>query len=125
MKIPYLQIKFNNEIELIDKLLKIYDLSREIADGVQPKPLRKFERDILIYYMRYGYSKETKLIIEKDTDKKSNAIIQTDFLLKKAGYLEDSKNNFRMKKLNTALEKIRQDFVVKKNKVYGLHFLPR
>ena len=124
-KIPYLQINYNNEIELIDKLLKIYDLAKEeVINSKNGKPyqLRKFERDVLIYYIRYGYSKETKNMIIKDTDKKPNSIVQTDFLLKEAGYLEDLETNYRMKKLNPHLEKIRIDFVLKKNKVYGLHF---
>lgn len=125
MKIPYLQIKFKNEIELIDKLLRIYELSKESNNEEKVKNLRKFERDVLIYYIRYGYSKDTKNMIQEDTGKKLNALIQIDHLLKKQGYLEDLETNFRMKKLNPYLEKIRQDFIVKKNRVYGLHFLPK
>lgn len=122
-KIPYLQITFKNEVDLIDKLLRIYDLSRKDDINKPHKQLRNFERQILNYYIRYGYSKETKTLIQEDTNKKLNAIIQTDFLLKEAGYLEDLENNYRMKKLNPYLEKIRQDFIQRKNRVYGIHFL--
>ncbi len=124
MNIPYLQILYNNDFELIEKLLKIYEVSKEPVfdeDGKELK-LRNFERGVLKYYIMYGYSKETKNMIEQDMSKKNNAIIQTDFLLKKAGYLEDMDNNYRMKKLNPYLEKIRQDFIIKKNRVYGLSF---
>lgn len=122
-KIPYLQITFKNEVDLIDKLLRIYDLSRKDDVNKPHKQLRNFERQILNYYIRYGYSKETKTLIQEDTNKKLNAIVQTDFLLKEAGYLEDLENNYRMKKLNPYLEKIRQDFIQRKNRVYGIHFL--
>lgn len=123
-KIPYLEIEFKNDIDLINKLLRIYELSKEeVLDSKgRVKQLRNFERQILVYYIRYGYSKETKEMIAEDTGKKLNLIVQTDFLLKEAGYLEDLENNYRMKKLNPALEKIREDFVKKKNRVYGLYF---
>lgn len=124
-KIPFLKIVYSNDFELIEKLLKIYDVSKpEVFDKKTGKPLklRDFEREALKYYIRYGYSKETKNIIERDLKKKLNAIVQIDYLLKEAGYLEDMENNFRMKKLNPYLEKIRQDFILKKNRVYGLHF---
>ena len=122
--IPYLQITFKNEVDLIDKLLKIYDLSKDkvIDKNGKVKQLRNFEREVLVYYIRYGYSKETKNLIQQDTGKKLNAIVQTDFLLKEAGYLEDLEHNYRMKKLNSYLEKMRENFISKKNRVYGLHF---
>jgi len=121
-KIPFLQISFKNEVDLIDKLLRIYDLSKKEDPNKPTKQLRNFERQILNYYIRYGYSKETKNLIQEDTNKKLNALVQTDFLLKEAGYLEDLENNFRMKKLNPFLEKIREDFIQRKNRVYGIHF---
>ena len=124
-KIPYLKIKYKNQVDLVDKLLKIYDLSKEDVPSDNKKKiknLRNFERQVLNYYIRYGYSKETKNLIEKDTGKKLNAIVQTDFLLKESGYLEDMENNYRMKKHNPFLEKIRQDFILKRNRVYGLYF---
>jgi hypothetical protein len=121
-KIPYLKIKYKNQVDLVDKLLKIYDLSKEYSLDDNKRNLRNFERQVLNYYIRHGYSKETKNLIEKDTGKKLNAIVQIDFLLKESGYLEDMENNYRMKKLNPYLEKIRQDFILKRNIVYGLHF---
>lgn len=121
-KIPFLQINFKNEVDLIDKLLRIYDLSKKEDPEKPHKQLRNFERQVLNYYIRYGYSKETKDLIQEDTGKKLNAIIQTDFLLKESGYLENLENNFRMKRLNPYLDKIREDFIKKKNRVYGIHF---
>lgn len=123
-KIPYLEITFQNEFDLIEKLLKIYDMSKPVvldAKGKEIK-LRKFQMDVLKYYMRYGYSKETKNIIEKDTGKKLNNIVQIDHGLKEAGYLLDLENNFRMKKLNPQLENIRNSFIEKRNRVYGISF---
>jgi hypothetical protein len=124
MKIPFLEIKFTTEFELIEKLLRIYDISKPTVvdkSGKEVK-LRKFQMDVLKYYMRYGYSKETKNIVEKDTGKTLNNIVQIDYHLKEAGYLIDMENNFRMKKLNPQLELIRASFIEKKNRVYGIAF---
>lgn len=124
-KIPYLKIQFKNQVDLVDKLLQIYDISKkEYIDPKTNKPraLRNFERQVLNYYIRYGYSKDTKSLIIKDTDKKANALIQIDYLLKEAGYLEDSDGNFRMKKLNPYLETMREKFILTSNRVYGVHF---
>lgn len=127
LKLPFLELTFKNEVDLVNKLLSIYSLTKE--NDIPPKDakfdsykLRKYERDVLNYYIRYGYSPETKKIIEEDMGKKSNAVTQTDFSLKEKGYLLDLENNYRMKKLNPYLEEIRRKFIVEKKRAYALHF---
>lgn len=127
IKVPFLEINFTNEVDLVNKILSIYSLTKE--NDTPPKgskfdsyKLRNFEKDVLNYYIRYGYGDETKKMIEEDMSKKPNAITQVDFLLKEKGYLEDMPNNYRMKKLNSVLEQIRKQFVTDKRKVYALHF---
>lgn len=127
IKLPFLPINFKNEVDLVNKILSIYSLTKE--NDEPPKnsrfdsfKLRKFEKDVLNYYIRYGYGEETKRMIEEDMNKKSNAITQVDFLLKEKGYLEDLPNNYRMKKLNPSLEEIRKQFILGKRRVYALHF---
>lgn len=123
-KIPYIEIKYKNEFELIEKLLRIYDISKPVLLDKKGKEvkLRKFQMDVLKYYMKYGYSKKTKDIVQKDTGKTLNNIVQIDYHLKEAGYLIDMESNFRMKKLNPMLESIRGSFVQQKNRVYGVAF---
>lgn len=128
--LPFLNIDFNNEVDLVNKLLSIYSLTKEddkvpAGSKFDSFKLRKFERDVLNYYVRYGYGEETKQMIEEDLNKKSNAITQVDFLLKEKGYLEDLPNNYRMKKLNADLQAIREKFIVNKRRVYALHFKKR
>ena len=125
--LPLLELTFKNEVDLVDKILSIYSLARE--NDIPPKgskfdsyKLRKFEKDVLNYYFRYGYSPETKKIIEEDMGKKPNAITQIDFNLKEKGYLEDLENNYRMKKLNSYLDKMRKKFILEKRRVYAIHF---
>lgn len=127
LKLPFLEISYKNEVDLVNKLLTMYSLTKE---NDVPKPgskienfkLRTFERDVLNYYVRYGYSEETKQMIAEDMGKKSNAITQTDFHLKEKGYLEDLENNYRMKRLNPYLEEIRRKFILEKRRVYAVHF---
>lgn len=126
-KVPFLEISFKNEVDLVNKILSIYSLTKENdlpAKGSKfdSFKLRKFEKDVLNYYIRYGYADETKKMIEEDMGKKPNAITQVDFLLKEKGYLEDLPNNYRMKKLNDSLEQIRKQFILDKRKIYALHF---
>lgn len=127
LKLPLLQLPYKNEIDLVDKLLSIYSLTKEnqevpAGSRFDSFKLRKFERDVLNYYIRYGYSDDTKQMIQEDMGKKSNAITQVDFLLKEKGYLEDLPNNYRMKKLNPYLEDIRKKFILEKRRVYAIHF---
>jgi len=126
-KISFLEISYDNEVHLVNKILSIYSLTKE--DNVPPEgskfksyKLRPFERDVLNYYIRYGYSPETKLIVEEDLDKTQNNITQIDFLLKSKGYIEDAENNYRMKKLNPYLEEVRKKFILDKRRVYAIHF---
>lgn len=127
VKLPLLELTIENEVDMVNKILAIYALTKE--NDVPPKDskidnykLRKYERDVLNYYVRYGYSDETKTMIEEDMKKKRNAITQVDFTLKEKGYLEDKKNNYRDKQLNPYLENIRKKFILEKKRVYAIHF---
>jgi hypothetical protein len=62
--------------------------------------LRKFEKDVLNYYMRFGYSTETK----------------------KKKYLIDSKTNMSKKKLNKDLQILKDNFIDGKKKVLAIGF---
>ncbi len=113
MKFPTLKSTYKNEIDKVDKILQIYSLT-------QNKPLRNFERVILIYYIRNGYSKETKEFIKEDTGKKDGDIRVADLHLRNKGFLNASLTNLRMSNLSPDMESIRQSFIVGKKDVYVL-----
>jgi len=112
---PTLKNRYKNEIDLIDKILRVYSISQE-------KPLRNFERLILIYYIRNGYSKETKEFIKEDTGKKDGDIRVADVHLREKGYLLTSDKNMRMSKLSADMNSIRDSFIVNKKELYVLIF---
>lgn len=115
MNFPTLKNTYKNDIEKIDKILKVYSIT-------QDKPLRNFERLILIYYIKHGYSKQTKKHIQEDTGKKEGDIRVADVHLREKGYLHHTENNMRMSKLSADMESIRQSFVVSKKEIYVLVF---
>jgi hypothetical protein len=113
MKFPTLKSTYKNEIDKVDKILQIYSLT-------QNRPLRNFERIILIYYIRNGYSKETKEFIKEDTGKKDGDIRVADLHLRNKGFLDASLTNLRMSKLSSDMESIRSSFILNKKDVYVL-----
>lgn len=115
MNFPTLKSKYKNEIDIIDKILRVYSIS-------QDKPLRNFERLILIYYIRNGYSKDTKEFIKEDTDKKDGDIRVADVHLREKGYLITHPNNQRMSKLSQDMNSIRESFITNKKEIYVLLF---
>lgn len=115
MSFPTLKTKYKNEIDLIDKILRVYSISQEVS-------LRNFERLILVYYIRSGYSKETKEFIKEDTGKKDGDIRVADVHLREKGYLMSSEKNLRMSKLSPDMESIRTSFIKNKKQIYVLAF---
>ena len=115
MNFPTLKNNYKNEIDLIDKILRVYSIS-------QDKPLRNFERLMLIYYIRNGYRKETKEFIKEDTGKKDGDIRVADVHLRDKGYLMNHPKNLRMSILSPDMESIRSSFVLNKKEVYVLLF---
>lgn len=115
MSFPTLKTKYKNEIDLIDKILRVYSISQEVS-------LRNFERLILVYYIRSGYSKDTKEFIKEDTGKKDGDIRVADVHLREKGYLRSSEKNLRMSKLSPDMESVRESFIKNKKQIYVLAF---
>lgn len=107
---------YKNEVDLVDKLLNIYSIVKKNNN------LRKFEREVLNYYIRKGYSSETKKQIKKELGKKARNLNQTNYHLKRKGYLKQSSKNQKDKKLNKELQEIRDMFIGGKTKVYVVGF---
>lgn len=115
MNLPTLRNKYKNKIDLVDKILKIYAISQDIA-------LRNFERQMLVYYIIYDYGQEAKDILKEDTGKRQEQIRVSDTYLRRQGFLVQCKNNMRMSELSPDMESIRDSFVKKNKKIYVLTF---
>ena len=109
---------YKNEIDFVDKLITIYSVILMKDSG----KLRKFEKDVLNYYIRFGYSSNTKKIITKELGKSPDTITQATFYLKKKGYLVDSRTNLSKKNLNKDLQTIRDAFIDGNKKILVVGF---
>lgn len=109
---------YKNQIDFVDKLLVIYSAIKMDKDN----QLRNFEKDVLNYYVRYGYSTETKKRAQKELKKSLDTITQATFYLTKKKYLLSSKNNFSQKVLNKDLERIRENFLLGNKKIMAIGF---
>jgi len=103
--------RYKNEVDFIDKLVSIF----AIINLKEGEKLRNFEKDVLNYYVRYGYSRTTKKLITEELGKSPATITQATFYLKKLGFVVDSKTNFSDKHLCEDLQSI-SDALLKGNK---------
>ena len=115
MKFPTLIINYDNDLELIDKLLSIYSIGTNT-------PLQGFARKVLKYYIKYGYGDEAKKYIKEDEQKKDGDVRSADVFLRKNGYLKHGILNQRKSSLSDEMEELRQSFILKGNKIYQLGF---
>lgn len=109
---------YQNEIDYVNRLISIYSIIVFDEDN----QLRKFERDVLNYYVRFGYSAETKKRISLELNKKPNTITQATFYLKEKGYLEDSKTNLSKKNLSKDLQNLKEAFLDGDKKILAIGF---
>jgi len=107
---------FKNEVDLVNKLLSIYSIVKKNGD------LRDFEKKVLNYYIRKGYSSETKKQIVKELGLKQRNLNQTNYHLTNKGYLKQSTKNQKNKSLNKDLQEIRDLFVQGKTRTYVIGF---
>lgn len=107
---------YKNEVDLVNKLLSIYSIVKKNGD------LRDFERKVLNYYIRKGYSTETKDQIRKELGLKQRNLNQTNYHLTNKGYLKQSTKNQKNKSLNKELQEIRDLFVAGKTRAYVVGF---
>lgn len=115
MNFPTLKNSYKNKIDLIDKILKIYSIA-------QDKPLRNFERIVMIYYIIHNYCDKAKDSIREDENKKDGDIRVADHALRQKGYLLQSQNNLRMSELSADMLSIRESFITNKKNIYVLLF---
>lgn len=89
-KLYFNTMTYKNDIDLIDKLISIYSI---IKTKDPKKRILPFEKEVLIFYIIFGFTKEAKEAIKKDKKKNENQINTTNSNLRKKGYLfKDDKN---------------------------------
>ena len=108
-------ISYKSDLDKIEKILTIYSIVKEIK-------FRDFEKDVLKYYLAYGYNKETQEMIMEDLGKSDVNIRVTDTWLRKNGFLNLGVNNKRKSSLSKDMEMMRKDFILDKKDVYALIF---
>ena len=108
-------ISYKSDLDKIEKILTIYSIVKEIK-------FRDFEKDVLKYYLVYGYNKETQEMIMEDLGKSDVNIRVTDTWLRKNGFLNLGINNKRKSSLSKDMEMMRKDFILDKKDVYALIF---
>ena len=108
-------ISYKSDLDKIEKILTIYSPVKEIK-------FRDFEKDVLKYYLVYGYNKETQEMIMEDLGKSDVNIRVTDTWLRKNGFLNLGVNNKRKSSLSKDMEMMRKDFILDKKDVYALIF---
>ena len=108
-------ISYKSDLDKIEKILTIYSIGKEIK-------FRDFEKDVLKYYLVYGYNKETQEMIMEDLGKSDVNIRVTDTWLRKNGFLNLGVNNKRKSSLSKDMEMMRKDFILDKKDVYALIF---
>ena len=108
-------IPYKSDLDKIEKILTTYSIVKEIK-------FRDFEKDVLKYYLVYGYNKETQEMIMEDLGKSDVNIRVTDTWLRKNGFLNLGVNNKRKSSLSKDMEMMRKDFILDKKDVYALIF---
>lgn len=115
IKFPTLVIQFKNDLELIEKVLKVYSIGRSIS-------LRPFELVVMKYYIKYGLTEEACQYIKEDENKKDGDIKVANVHLRDKGYLVHGVSNQRKSSLSEDMEELRRQFVKDKKLLYALVF---
>ena len=112
-KIPTLRVKFKDDFDKIEFILKVYSLAIN-------QPIRAFEMVILKYYMYYGYTQEAVEFIKKGEKKTDGDIRTANTHLRQKGFLSHGVTNLRKSSLSPELEALRKTFMIDRKKLYAL-----
>lgn len=116
IQVYFNQAEYSNELDLITKVLRIYSITR-----LNTKLVKK-EEEVLVFYIKYGYSKDTKDLIKEELDMKSTHLNQLNYNLQKKGFLVTDGYNRQKKHLSNSLEQIRKSFLEDKLDTFVIKF---
>lgn len=89
-KLYFNTLVYKDDIDLVDKIVSLYSI---IKTKDQKKRILPFEKEVLIYYIIFGFTKEAKEEIKREKKKNENQINTTNSNLRKKGYLfKDDRN---------------------------------
>lgn len=108
-------INSENDIELLTGIINLYCLAKQLKLG-DDKKLRNKLIVLLSYYVKYGYSKDTKNLAAESLNTTHLNINTMNSELTKKGYLLVDSMNHHKKYLNKELEQLR-NYYLKDNKV--------
>ena len=108
--------EYKNEVDLVDKALSIYSIIKKKGN------LRKFERNILNYYIRKGISENTKETIKRELGINSTNLTQANYYLRKKEYIVKDRNNHNKNELCEDLKMLRKSIILNKKRIYGIGF---
>lgn len=83
------EVKYTDDINLADKIISIYSImNKEKNSRILP-----FEKSVLVYYVLFGFSKESKETVKKALKKNENQLNTTNSNLRSKGYLHKDNRN--------------------------------
>lgn len=115
IKFPSLTGGYETDLDLIENILEIYSLMKRIK-------LRPYEKTVLKYYIKYGYSTEVRDMISEDIDKSINNVKVAETSLRKLGFLKKGTRNERKTQLSEDMESLRRQFIIEKKRVLAILF---
>lgn len=107
--LPKVDCNYSHDLQKLEKVLTIYSICKD-------KPIRPFEKKVLIYYLKFGYSPETKKIIVEDTGKRPEYVNTTNTFLREKGFLVE--NRYEECHLSPDMEMLKKFFVEENKKIY-------
>lgn len=97
--------EYKNDLEFLNIVINIYSLVK------LRESLTKKQKDVLRYYLKSGYSDETKNAIRLDFKIKKTHLNQINWALNKKGFLKKHPTNERSKVVSEELIKLRDSFL--------------
>ncbi|MAX51569.1 MAG: hypothetical protein CMH22_06275 [Methylophaga sp.] len=110
--------KYKHEVELVDRIISIYStIKKDKKNQILP-----FEKEILIYYILNGFSKETKEIIKTEKKKNNSQIDTANCNLRRKGFLIKGNKNQKISYVKEEIQEMVDSFLNNKNQFYVIQF---
>lgn len=97
-------LEYTTDIDLLDKIITIYSL-------VQKQVLTEQEKNVLRYYLNFGYSKQVKDSILLGLDINDKHLTQINHHLQRKNYLLRHPTNFKEKVVSDVLLNMKNMFI--------------
>lgn len=109
--------KYKTDIDLLSLVIRIFSIVKLDDD------LENHQERVLMFYIKYGYSPDTKDKIISSLGIKRHYLNTINHHLDKKGYLIKDNNNRQKKHLSAELQQLREAWVDNKVDVYAIKFV--